>query len=262
MLLTIVLKYSYNNHALDSNSILGNYGISYFPCVSSALPPPVLQSTDGNWVALQNVNLSRPRMLAKPKSQVFRALENESSIVSAYDEMGSDSEDDYDWNVALNKLRRKPKQQPKESYYDDSQCNTEWAYGNEPYQPVASPSPGLSTKSEAVYSDSETSVRSSRDIRGLGPLPWIQRRTCNEMTREEKAQLHGELDVNFNPPATSLDYSDSSGSEEAYYDSEKRSRRWKKSKSLSDDLCKGQTCTKAHKRNLSTSQVMKAQFIF
>ncbi|KAJ6661986.1 hypothetical protein lerEdw1_012833 [Lerista edwardsae] len=101
------------------------------------LPPPVLQSTDGNWVALQNVNLSRPRMLAKPKSQVFRALENESSIVSAYDEMGSDSEDDYDWNVALNKLRRKPKQQPKESFYGDSQCNTEWAYGNEPYQPTS-----------------------------------------------------------------------------------------------------------------------------
>lgn len=202
-------------------------------------------------------------MLAKPKSQVFRALESESSIVSAYDEMGSDSEDDYDWNVALNKLRQKSKQPTKESYYGDSQGNTEWAYGNESYQPVASLSPGLSTKTEAMDSDSEaSSVGSSRDRRRLSQLPWLQKRTCNDMPRDEKAQLHGEFDVNFNPPATSLNYSDSSESEEAYYDSEKRSRRWKKSKSLSDDLCKGQMCTKTHKRNLSTSQVIKAQLIF
>ncbi|XP_032534662.1 rab effector MyRIP isoform X6 [Chiroxiphia lanceolata] len=37
-------------------------------------PPSVLQSTDGNWVALQNVALPRPRMLAKPKSQDFDDL--------------------------------------------------------------------------------------------------------------------------------------------------------------------------------------------
>ncbi|XP_053119215.1 rab effector MyRIP isoform X2 [Hemicordylus capensis] len=219
-------------------------------------PPPVLQSTDGNWVALQNVILPRPRMLAKPKSQVFKALENESSIVSAYDEMGSDSEDDYDWNVALNKLRRRPKQLPKDSHYTESQCNTEWGCANELYQPVTSLSPAFFTKTETVYSDSETSsVSSSKEARGSSHLPWMQRRTCKDKPREEKAQLHGELDVNFNPPATSLDYSDSSESEEAYYDLEKRSRRWKKGKTLSEDLCTGKNRTKAHKKNLSTSQV-------
>ncbi|CAI5788235.1 Hypothetical predicted protein [Podarcis lilfordi] len=214
--------------------------------------PPVLESTDGNWVALQNVNLPRPRMLAKPKSQVFKALESESSVVSAYDEMGSDSEDDYDWNVALNKLRQRPKQL---SNYAGSQCNAEWECGNELYQPVASPSSGLFTNAEAVYSDSETSsVSSSREAREPSCLPWIQRRTCNSKPREEKAQFQEELDVNFNPQATSLDYSDSSESEEAYHDLEKRSRRWKKGKTPSEDLCKGKNRTKSHMKKLSTSQ--------
>ncbi|KAH0627223.1 hypothetical protein JD844_002717 [Phrynosoma platyrhinos] len=213
--------------------------------------PPVLESTDGNWVALQNVMLPHPRMLAKPKSQVFRALENESSVVSAYDEMGSDSEDDYDWNVALNKLRRRPKQLSNSA---DSPCNTEWAYGIELHQSVTSPSSGLFAN-ETVCSDSETSsISSSREARGTSCFPWIQKRTCNNKSSEEKAQLHGELDVNFNPQATSFDYSDSSESEEAYHDLEKRSKRWKKSKALSEDLCKGKNRTKIHKKTLSTSQ--------
>lgn len=208
-------------------------------------------------MALQNVTLPRPRMIAKPKSQVFRVLESESSVVSVYDEMGSDSEDDYDWNVALNKLRRRPKQS-KEPHYVDPHCNLEWAYGNDLQQPVTSPSSGLFTNTETMCSDSETSsVGSSRDAGGSSHLPWIQRRAHHNKPREEKAQLHGELDVNFNPQATSLDYSDSSESEDAYYDLEKRSRRWKKGKAVSEDLCKGKNRSKTHKKNLSTSQVIK-----
>ncbi|CAM4515782.1 unnamed protein product [Lepidochelys olivacea] len=219
-------------------------------------PPPVLQSTDGNWVALQSITLPRPRMLAKPKSQVFKALENESSVVSAYDEMGSDSEDDYDWNVALNKLRRRPKQLSEDSYYTDSQYNTEWAYGSDPYQPVTSPSSGLYTNTETVYSDSETSsVNSSREARESSKLPWLQRRTQSDKPRVEKAHLHGELDVNFNPQADSLEYSDSSETEEVYYDLEKRSRRWRKSKIVSEELREGKNHTKTHKKNLSINQV-------
>ncbi|XP_074842186.1 rab effector MyRIP [Carettochelys insculpta] len=218
-------------------------------------PPPVLQSTDGNWVALQSITLSRPRMLAKPKSQVFKALENESSVMSAYDEMGSDSEDDYDWNVALNKLRRRPKQLSEESYYTDSQYNTEWAYGSDPYQPVTSPSSGLYTNTETVYSDSETSsVNSSREPRELSKLPWLQRTTQSDISKVEKAHLHGELDVNLNPQADTLEYSDSSETEEVHYDLEKRSRRWKKSKHVSEELNEGKNHTKTHKKSLSTNQ--------
>ncbi|XP_069716073.1 rab effector MyRIP isoform X3 [Phaenicophaeus curvirostris] len=215
-------------------------------------PPPVFQSTDGNWVALQNVTLPRPRMLAKPKSQVFEALENESSIVSAYDEMGSDSEDDYDWNVALNKLHRKPRQLPDDFYYPNSQYGTEWVYGNDQYQAVTSPSSGLYTNTETLFSDSETSsVNSSQEAKGTSKLLWLQSRTQSDIPTMEKKHFHGELDVNFNPQATNLEYSDSSETEEVHYDLEKRSRRWRKNKAISEELCEEKNCTKSNKMNLS-----------
>ncbi|XP_071417432.1 rab effector MyRIP isoform X4 [Pithys albifrons albifrons] len=215
-------------------------------------PPSVFQSTDGNWVALQNVSLPRPRMLAKPKSQVFKALENESSVVSAYDEMGSDSEDDYDWNVALNKLRRRPRQLPDDFYYTNSQYGTEWVYGNDQYQAVTSPSSGLYTNTETVFSDSETSsVNSSQEAKGPSKLLWLQSRTQSDMPRMEKKHFHGELDVNFNPQATSVEYSDSSETEEVHYDLEKRSRRWRKNKAISEELCEDKNQAKTSKMNLS-----------
>ncbi|XP_068791790.1 rab effector MyRIP isoform X2 [Struthio camelus] len=218
-------------------------------------PPPVFQSTDGNWVALQNVTLPRPRMLAKPKSQVFKALENESSIVSAYDEMGSDSEDDYDWNVALNKLRRRPRQSSDDFYYTDSQYNAEWVYGNDQYQAVTSPSSGLYTNTETLFSDSETSsVNSFQEVKGPSKLLWLQSRTQGDKPRMEKTHFHGELDINFNPQATSLEYSDSSETEEVHYDLEKRSRRWRKNKMISEEVNEGKNRTKTNKKNLSTSQ--------
>ncbi|XP_009703896.1 PREDICTED: rab effector MyRIP [Cariama cristata] len=214
-------------------------------------PPSVFQSTDGNWVALQNVTLPRPRMLAKPKSQVFKALENESSIVSAYDEMGSDSEDDYDWNVALNKLRQRPRQLADDFYYTNSQYGPEWVYGDDQYQAVTSPSSGLYTNTETLFSDSETSsVNSSQEAKGPSKFLWLQSRTQSDMPRMEKKHFHGELDVNFNPQATSLEYSDSSETEEVHYDLEKRSKRWRK-KAISEELCEEKNRTKVHKMNLS-----------
>ncbi|XP_016151971.1 PREDICTED: rab effector MyRIP isoform X1 [Ficedula albicollis] len=224
-------------------------GCNPVPCAG---PPSVFQSSDGNWVALQNVALPRPRMLAKPKSQVFRALENESSVVSAYDEMGSDSEDEYDWNVALNKLRRRPRQLPDDFYYSSSQYGTEWVYGNDQYQAVTSPSSGLYTNTETLLSDSETSsVNSSQEAKGPSKLLWLQSRTQGDMPRMEKKHFHGELDVNFNPQATSLEYSDSSETEEVHYDLEKRSRRWKKNKAISEDLCEEKNQAKTNEINLS-----------
>ncbi|XP_065521593.1 rab effector MyRIP isoform X3 [Lathamus discolor] len=214
--------------------------------------PSVFQSTDGNWVALQNVTLPRPRMLAKPKSQVFEALENESSIVSAYDEMGSDSEDDYDWNVALNKLRRRPRQLPGDLYYTSSQYGTGWVYGSDQYQAVTSPSSGLYTNTETLFSDSETSsLNSSQEAKGTGKLLWLQSRTQSDVPRMERKHFHGELDVNFNPQAMSLEYSDSSETEEVHYDLEKRSRRWRKNKAISEGFCEEKDCTKGDKMNSS-----------
>ncbi|XP_046293127.1 rab effector MyRIP isoform X2 [Marmota monax] len=60
-------------------------------------PVPVLQSPDGNWVALKDGAPPPTRLLAKPKSGTFQALEVASSVASAYDEMGSESEEDFDW---------------------------------------------------------------------------------------------------------------------------------------------------------------------
>ncbi|NXP76076.1 MYRIP protein, partial [Ramphastos sulfuratus] len=214
--------------------------------------PPVFQSTDGNWVALQHTALPRPRMLAKPKSQVFKALENESSIVSAYDEMGSDSEDDYDWNVALNKLRRRPRHSPDEFYYTNSQYGPDWAYGSHQYQAVTSPSSGLYTNTETLFSDSETSsVNSSQEAKGPSKLLWLQSRTQSDVPRMEKKHFHGELDVNFNPQAASLEYSDSSETEEVQYEVEKRSRRWRKNTELSEEAGEDKNLTKANTMNLS-----------
>lgn len=202
-------------------------------------------------MALQNVTLPRPRMLAKPKSQVFEALENESSVVSAYDEMGSDSEDDYDWNVALNKLRRRPRQLPDDFYYTRSQYDSEWVYGNDQYQAVTSPSSGLYTNTETLFSDSETSsVNSSQEAKGPSKLLWLQNRTQSDVPRTEKKHFHGELDVNFNPQATSLEYSDTSEAEEIHYDLEKKSRRWRKNK-ISEEKWEAKKHTKANMKNLS-----------
>uniref|UniRef100_A0A1W7RFI6 Rab effector MYRIP n=1 Tax=Agkistrodon contortrix contortrix TaxID=8713 RepID=A0A1W7RFI6_AGKCO len=212
--------------------------------------PPVLQSTDGNWVALQNAILPCPRILAKPKSQVFKALEEESSVVSAYDEMGSDSEENDDWNVTLNKLEQRPQEL---SNYVEAQHNAEWSCGNELYQSMTSPSPKEFTI-ETEYSDSEISpVNSSREPTASN-LSGIHKEICNNKYREEKEDLNEELDMNFNPQATTLNYSDSSENEETYHDFEKTSRTWEKSSVLSEDLCKSKNCTKPP-RNLGTYQV-------
>ncbi|XP_054452747.1 rab effector MyRIP [Anoplopoma fimbria] len=52
----------------------------------------VLKSPDGNWIALQSTQLSRPSLLTRRKSLVFSALERESGVVSAYEGMDSDNE--------------------------------------------------------------------------------------------------------------------------------------------------------------------------
>nr|XP_023660526.1 rab effector MyRIP-like isoform X1 [Paramormyrops kingsleyae]XP_023660527.1 rab effector MyRIP-like isoform X1 [Paramormyrops kingsleyae] len=72
----------------------------------------VLQSPDGNWIALQSKQ--RPRLLTKCKSMVFSALEQESGAVSAYDDMGSGSEGDGASGAALQEIRKKVLQREPE----------------------------------------------------------------------------------------------------------------------------------------------------
>ncbi|XP_059901792.1 rab effector MyRIP [Gadus macrocephalus] len=120
----------------------------------------VLQSPDGNWMALQSSQLSRPSLLTKRKSLVFSALEKESGVVSAYDEMGSESgggdhndnndddEDDDDvwdangdeggWGAALHQFRRKLSD---ETQFTASQPDPEWTFTRHPSQPPLAPPP-------------------------------------------------------------------------------------------------------------------------
>ncbi|XP_068160102.1 rab effector MyRIP [Antennarius striatus] len=198
----------------------------------------VLHSPDGNWLALHSSQLSRPSLLTKRKSLVFSVLEKESGVVSAYDEMGSDSEQDDEggWGAALRQFRRKLSD---ETYYTDSQHDPEWTYTQHLH--ITSPSSGQYTNTETVNSDSEaSSVRSACPRksphnlqRKKGPpdthlhphhqLFYPQHLHHNFSPHALQAEA---LDVNFNPKVMG----DSSEAEERQSDPIRRSRRRRKSK--------------------------------
>ncbi|XP_073687018.1 rab effector MyRIP isoform X2 [Garra rufa] len=193
----------------------------------------VLQSPDGNWIALQSSQHSRPSLLTKRKSLVFSVLEKESGVVSAYDEMGSDSdpEDQGGWGAALLQFRRRLSD---ETYYTDSQHDPEWTYTKHP--PVTSPSSGQYTNTETLNSDSETSpapsTRARRQAHGMPqrkkglseahlypPYRHPANSAASPLLRPEV------LDVNFNPR---LGGDSSDGEDQS--EQVKRSRRRRKSK--------------------------------
>ncbi|XP_071058841.1 LOW QUALITY PROTEIN: rab effector MyRIP-like, partial [Pseudochaenichthys georgianus] len=195
----------------------------------------VLQSPDGNWIALHSSQLSRPSLLTKRKSLVFSALEKESGVVSAYDGMGSDSEPDDEggWGAALRQFRRK---MSDETYYTDSQHDPEWTYTQ--HLPVTSPSSGQYTNTETLNSDSEaSSVLSACPrkpphnlLRKKGPPPDTHLHPPHQPLYHQNLSPYPEpseaLDVNFNPKVTG----DSSEAEEKKIDPARRSRRRRKSK--------------------------------
>ncbi|XP_061821561.2 rab effector MyRIP isoform X1 [Nerophis lumbriciformis] len=198
----------------------------------------VLQSPDGNWIALHSSQLSRPSLLTKRKSLVFSVLEKESGVVSAYDEMGSDSEEDEEssWGAALQQFRRKLSD---ETYYTDSQHDPEWTYTQ--HLPVTSPSSGQYTNTETLNSDSEASSALSTCPR-KAPQNLLRKKGASETHLHPYHQplyhqhlhqnlspyplLSGALDVNFNPKVMG----DSSEAEERQNDPVRRSRRRRKSK--------------------------------
>lgn len=229
----------------------------------------VLQSPDGNWIALHSSQLSRPSLLTKRKSLVFSVLEKESGVVSAYDEMGSDSEQDNEggWGAALRQFRRKLSD---ETYYTDSQHDPEWTYTQ--HLPVTSPSSGQYTNTETVYSDSEASSVPSACPRKSPHNPLRKKELSDTHLHPHHQPLYHQhlhqnihpyphpsdaLDVNFNPkvavsvwpcvvyclvvksetnllwwfwPCWFQATGDSSEAEERQSDPVKRSRRRRKSK--------------------------------
>lgn len=178
----------------------------------------MLQSPDGNWIALHSSQLSRPSLLTKRKSLVFSVLEKESGVVSAYDEMGSGSDSERDdeggWAPALRQFHRKLSD---ETYYTDSQHDPEWTYAQ--HLPVTSPSSGQYTNTETVNSDSEASSVPSACPRRSPHNPLRKRGLSDTHLHPHHQPLYHQhlhqnfhpyphqceaLDVNFNPKVAML----------------------------------------------------------
>ncbi|XP_036777608.2 rab effector MyRIP isoform X6 [Manis pentadactyla] len=175
---------------------------------------PVLQSPDGNWLALRGGVL-----LATPKSGTFQALEAASSAASAYDVLGSDSEEDLDWSETSTVLCPRPRGQPR-----DPQPWLRQAQGSAQGPSASSAPSGLSPSPEAMFSDSETSsAESSREGGGQAGPSWWQRKTPRDLAAE-KMCLQGELDVNFNPQPASRETSDNSDPGEAPHAADQQAR--------------------------------------
>lgn len=165
----------------------------------------MLQSPDGNWIALQTSQYSRPSLLTKRKSLVFSVLEKESGVVSAYDEMGSDSEDGAEcdsWGLALLQFRQRLSEETRSS---DSQ------HDKEHYPPIILPSSGHVTNTEALNSDSNSvatpsqeciPVHSKTQQNKASPEPfhlYMPYESYRPAVRPSHLPRFGVLDVNFNP---------------------------------------------------------------
>ncbi|XP_044945122.1 rab effector MyRIP isoform X3 [Mustela putorius furo] len=208
----------------------------------------VLQSPDGNWVALKDGTLPPIRLLAKPKSGTFQALEAASSVASAYDEMGSDSEEDFDWSEALSTLCPWPRGQPRNPQPQPTQAQSL-------HQGPSAANSGLSPNPEAMCSDSETSSAGScREAGHRARLSWLPRKAPRDPTAE-KLRLQGELDVNFNPQAPSRETSDSSEPEEAPYAMDRKARRWRRARVGSEEPSEELSSSNAHSQGLDIQQV-------
>ncbi|KAB0362623.1 hypothetical protein FD754_006779, partial [Muntiacus muntjak] len=180
---------------------------------------PVLQSPDGNWMALKDGALPPTRLLAKPKSGTFQALEAASSPRA---------------------LPREPQTQPAQVLGSDQ---------------GPSASSGPSPNPEAMWSDSETSsVGSSREAGHRTRLSWLQRKAPRNPAAE-KMRLQGELDVNFNLQAAGRETSDSSEPEEAPQAADRRARRWRRARGGSEELSKELPSPSGHPPELDTHQV-------
>lgn len=173
-------------------------------------------------------------------------------MASAYDEMGSDSEEDFDWREALSTLCPQPQGLPRHPQPQPMQVQ-----GSDQGPSAASASSGLSPNPEAMCSDSETSsAGSSREAGHQARLSWLQRKAPRNPVAE-KMRLQGELDVNFNPQAASRETSDSSEPEEAPHAADRRAKRWRRARGGSEEPSKELSSPNAHPPEGDTHQVIK-----
>ncbi|XP_022533747.2 rab effector MyRIP isoform X1 [Astyanax mexicanus] len=176
----------------------------------------ILQSPDGNWIALQSTQLSRPSLLTKRKSLVFSVLEKESGVVSAYDGMGSDTEPDADGTLGAAVLEIRQKLSTSNVPFDLQS---------------SSPEPNLKSSTQTAASQPQTN--SDQDTPApkfhKSPFPFLKRKVPLEYKRPYSQRL-SVLDVNFNPEGTE-------SSEDGLEDSRvKRTRRRRRTKREDADV--------------------------
>ncbi|KAG5285393.1 hypothetical protein AALO_G00002870 [Alosa alosa] len=182
----------------------------------------VLQSPDGNWIALQSTLLSRPSLLAKRKSLVFSVLEKESGVVSAYDEMGSDTEVEPEgaFGAALLEFRRKMKSRGSDVGVGDG--DGDGADG-------ADGDGGGSADPDTADSDLDGApVKKGLDgarLRYHKPLLSLLKKKKASERRRTPPRRPSIIDMNFNPEAA-----DSSEADEAQAETPTRTRRRRRSR--------------------------------
>lgn len=188
----------------------------------------VLQSPDGNWIAYQSNLLSRPGLLTKRKSLVYSVLERESGVVSAYDEMGSETEPEANggWGAALVEFRRKMSAN-KQSTYPESYSRQSTLPLDEQAHHITGHTLNADTENS---SGQDTPMPKSHKTM----LPFLKRKVSLEHRRPSFARRSNLVDVNFNPGGAE-------SSEDGLEDSRvKRSRRRRKNKREEAEW-KGQT---------------------
>ncbi|KAI9544488.1 hypothetical protein NQZ68_001361 [Dissostichus eleginoides] len=142
--------------------------------LDNAAVSSVLKSPDGNWIALQSAQLSRPGLLTKRKSPFFSALEREAEVVSAYEGVSSDNETKADSSLGgiLQEIHRK---------MADSNFNLQDGI---PFQ--------LPGSRDELFSDSE----GERKPRSL--LALFKKKVPAEIRKPASSRTTSIINVNFN----------------------------------------------------------------
>ncbi|XP_051991059.1 rab effector MyRIP-like isoform X2 [Xyrauchen texanus] len=180
----------------------------------------LIQSTDWNWIANQNTLQSRPSLQTKSKSLVHSVLEKESGVVSAYDEMGSETQADGDgvWGAALLELHRKMSAN-KKSIFPESYSRQSTLPLDAQTQQLIADTFNADTDNFPAQSGQDRPLLKSHKVL----LPFLKRKVAPEHRRPSYARRPSVMDSNFNPGTES--------SEDGLVDSRiKRSRRRRKNK--------------------------------
>ncbi|XP_026142878.1 rab effector MyRIP-like isoform X4 [Carassius auratus] len=193
----------------------------------------MLQSPDGNWIAYQSNLLSRPGLLTKRKSLVYSVLERESDVVSAYDEMGSETEPEANgvWGVALDEFRRKMSANKQLGYQE--------SYSHQATLPLNAQAQHLTAHTLNADAENSSGQEGTLPQSPKTLLPFLKRKVPLEHRRPSSARCANIMDISFNPGGAE-------SSEDGLEDnSVKRSRRRRKNKREEAEW-KGQSDSSSH----------------